>query len=97
MSLTWSTGQLPAPPFPEKPLSNDATMERFFAVALGTDKRAVTDHVVQELRRVLREDVNSELAEAWVEDDPGECWSLLQVRWYGESTFSEVALFWSLD
>ncbi len=87
-------------PAPSTARSTDAVMASFFDVALGnynSTHPVIRDHVVQELRRVVREESGCELAEVQMEGDPGGAFSTLSLWWRGDGVLHRVALFWSLD
>src|SRR5262245_54220110 len=80
MSCDHVSGVPEPPPAPPSGRSTDAVMASFLDVALGnynSTHPGIRDHVVQELRRVIREESGAELAEVQVEDDTGGAFSTL--------------------
>lgn len=75
-------------------------MAVFFDVALGNyngKHPANRDQVVQELRKIVREESGAELAAVEVEKDPAGLQSTLILWWRVGEVLHQVALFWSLD
>src|SRR5262245_52326567 len=80
--------------------SEDALLARFLDVALGNlngTNPATREHVVWELRQVVRESSGSELVAARVVDDPGGAFSTLSLWWRSGEGIDSADLFWSLD
>ncbi len=100
MSVTYHRGLGTPPDLPAESPSEDRLLALFFAEALGDFNATAPErqgHLVQELRRVVREATGSVLVAARVEGTELDAFRTLYLWWRTGAEFGSAALFWSLD